>query len=465
MTAPTPAAAANASPLSFPVFRALWIATIISNIGTWMHDVGAGWLMTSLSPSPLLVALVQAATTLPMFLLALPAGALADIVDRLRMLLAAQLLGLVAAAILAVATWQGLTTPYVLLAATFVLGVAAALSAPVFQAIVPELVDQPALPDAVALNSLGVNISRAIGPALGGVIVALAGTPAVFALNALSVLAVLFVLFRWQRPATARAFLRGAEGRLSLCPLFPAAAPGPHPRRRLLRLRQRALGHASAGRPARARPRRGGIRRAACLHGCRRGRRRAAAEAAAQAGSGQHHLRRRDAAVRRRNRGAGAGAQRLGGRRRHVRGRPCLDRHADVAQRRRADGLARLGEGAGARRLSAGVPGHHDRRQHPVGRGRVAHGCLHRARHRGRRPCRGAAAGLCLAAAEGHRRRPRPLQPLGGAGGPGRRRGPGLRSRRAASRSTTRAGARSRPGTSFRVRTRRSTTCRGPRRS
>lgn len=205
MTAPTPAAAANASPLSFPVFRALWIATIISNIGTWMHDVGAGWLMTSLSPSPLLVALVQAATTLPMFLLALPAGALADIVDRRRMLLAAQLLGLVAAAILAVATWQGLTTPYVLLAATFVLGVAAALSAPVFQAIVPELVDQPALPDAVALNSLGVNISRAIGPALGGVIVALAGTPAVFALNALSVLAVLFVLFRWQRPATARA--------------------------------------------------------------------------------------------------------------------------------------------------------------------------------------------------------------------------------------------------------------------
>lgn len=190
------------SPLSFPVFRALWIATVISNIGTWMHDVGAAWLMTSLSPSPLLVALVQAATTLPMFLLALPAGALADIVDRRRMLLSAQVLSLVAAAILSVTTWQGLTTPYVLLAATFVLGVAAALSAPVFQAIVPELVDQPALPDAVALNSLGVNISRAIGPALGGVIVAIAGTPAVFALNALSVLAVLAVLFTWKRPQT-----------------------------------------------------------------------------------------------------------------------------------------------------------------------------------------------------------------------------------------------------------------------
>ncbi|MFH5926955.1 MFS transporter [Roseomonas xinghualingensis] len=192
------------SPLSFPVFRALWIATVISNIGTWMHDVGAGWLMTSLSPSPLLVALVQAATTLPMFLLALPAGAMADIVDRRRMLLAAQILGLSAAAVLALLTLQGLTSPWVLLAATFVLGVAAALSSPVFQAIVPELVDKPALPDAVALNSLGVNISRAIGPALGGLIVAMAGVPAVFALNALSVLAVLAVLGTWKRPPAAR---------------------------------------------------------------------------------------------------------------------------------------------------------------------------------------------------------------------------------------------------------------------
>jgi MFS family permease/quinol monooxygenase YgiN len=192
-------AAETSGPLSFPVFRALWIATIVSNVGTWMHDVGAGWLMTSLSPSPLLVALVQAATTLPMFLLALPAGALADIVDRRKMLLAAQMLGLISAAMLALLTFYGLVTPEVLLAGTFMLGIAAALSAPVFQAIVPELVDKQALPDAIALNSLGVNISRAIGPALGGVIVAIAGTPAVFALNALSVVAVLFVLFTWRR--------------------------------------------------------------------------------------------------------------------------------------------------------------------------------------------------------------------------------------------------------------------------
>ncbi|WP_186395955.1 MFS transporter [Stappia sp. TSB10GB4] len=192
-------------PLGFPVFRALWIATVVSNVGTWMHDVGAGWLMTSLSPSPLLVALVQAATTLPMFLLALPAGALADIVDRRRMLMAAQLLGLLAAALLAVLTLLDLVTPEVLLAGTFMLGIAAALSAPVFQAIVPELVDKQALPDAIALNSLGVNISRAIGPALGGVIVALAGTPAVFALNAVSIVAVLAVLYTWQRPRTVHA--------------------------------------------------------------------------------------------------------------------------------------------------------------------------------------------------------------------------------------------------------------------
>jgi MFS family permease len=196
---------AERSPLGFKLFRALWIATIVSNIGTWMHDVGAGWLMTSLSSNPLLVALVQAATTLPMFVLALPAGTLADIIDRRRMLIASQILGLIAAGTLAVLTLSGWTTPLVLLAATFILGTSAALSAPVFQAIVPELVDKPALPDAIALNSLGINIARAIGPALGGIIVATAGTPAVFALNALSVVAVLVVLVAWKREPTKHA--------------------------------------------------------------------------------------------------------------------------------------------------------------------------------------------------------------------------------------------------------------------
>nr|WP_197019692.1 MFS transporter [Brevundimonas sp. EAKA] len=163
-----PAPAASRGPLATPLFRALWIATIVSNIGTWMNDVGSSWLMTSLSPSPLWVAMVQAATTLPMFLFALPGGALADVVDRRKLLIAAQLLILVGAASLATVTHLRLTTPLILLALTAVMGLGAALSAPAFQAIVPELVEKPALADAIALNGLGINIARAIGPPWAG---------------------------------------------------------------------------------------------------------------------------------------------------------------------------------------------------------------------------------------------------------------------------------------------------------
>lgn len=187
------------SPLSSPVFRALWLATIVSNIGTWMHDVGAAWLMTSLSPSPLMVALVQAATSFPLFLLALPAGALADIIDRRAVLIGAQIWTLVAASGLAAVTLAGWTSPALLLGFTLALACGAAMSAPAFQASVPELVPREALTQAVALNSTGINIARAIGPALGGVIIAAAGPAAVFALNAVSVSGVLAVLWRWQR--------------------------------------------------------------------------------------------------------------------------------------------------------------------------------------------------------------------------------------------------------------------------
>jgi MFS family permease/quinol monooxygenase YgiN len=190
-------------PLSLPLFRALWIATIVSNIGTWMHDVGAGWLMTTLSDDPLMVALVQAATTLPMFLFALPGGALADIVDRRRLLMGAQLWVATVASVLALLTYAGLTGPYILLALTFAMASGGALSAPAFQSIVPELVPRALLPDAVALNSLGVNIARAVGPAVGGLIIALAGPPAVFALNAVSVFGVLTVLLLWRRKPAA----------------------------------------------------------------------------------------------------------------------------------------------------------------------------------------------------------------------------------------------------------------------
>lgn len=197
----TVAQADSPRPLASPVFRALWIATIVSNVGTWMHDVGAGWLMTSLSSDPLMVALVQAATTFPMFALALPAGALADMVDRRKLLMGAQVFGLMAAAGLAACTLAGLTTAWLLLAFTAAMAMGAAFSAPAFQAIVPELVDRAALQQAVALNSLGVNIARAIGPALGGVIIAASGPAAVFAANAVSVLGVLIVLARWKRVA------------------------------------------------------------------------------------------------------------------------------------------------------------------------------------------------------------------------------------------------------------------------
>ncbi|HYE42948.1 MAG TPA: MFS transporter, partial [Caulobacteraceae bacterium] len=207
MTAPVrdpEAAATPRSPLATPVFRALWIAMIVSNIGTAMNDVGSAWLMTSLTPSALWVALIQAAASLPVFLFSLPAGALADVVDRRKLLLGAQLLILTAAAALAASTLLGLTTPVVLLALTATMGLGAALSAPAFQAIVPDLVDRGSLADAVSLNSLGVNIARATGPALGGLIVAFSGPAAVYSLNALSIIGVLVVIARWRPNHPAR---------------------------------------------------------------------------------------------------------------------------------------------------------------------------------------------------------------------------------------------------------------------
>ncbi|VAC06974.1 nickel-resistant pritein NcrA [Enterobacter hormaechei] len=187
-------------PLSQPVFRMLWIATVVSNVGSWMSDVGINWSMLTLSADPLDIALVQAASSLPMFLFALPSGVMADIVDRRKYLLFSQLWVFIAAAGLTLLSFTGHVTPTVLLAATFLLSVGTAMSSPPFQAIVPDLVSKPELGSAVALNSLGVNISRAIGPALGGFLLSLAGPWMVFALNALSVMGVAWVLWRW-RPA------------------------------------------------------------------------------------------------------------------------------------------------------------------------------------------------------------------------------------------------------------------------
>ncbi len=186
-------------PLTHPVFRALWIAGVASNIGTWMQDAGSGWLMTSLTSNPLMVALIQAATTMPIFVFALPSGALADIVDRRRLLILSQILAVLAAAALAILTWLGLTTAVTLLCIAATLGLAAALSGPAFQAITPELVPAAIMPQAIALNSIGVNISRAVGPALGGFVIAALGPAAVFAANAVLTAGVAVVLFRWRR--------------------------------------------------------------------------------------------------------------------------------------------------------------------------------------------------------------------------------------------------------------------------
>lgn len=177
----------------------LWIATVASNIGTWIHEVGAGWLMVTLDPDPLMVSLVQAATALPIFLLALPGGALADIMDRRRYLIITQLWMLTVAALLTVVTALGWINAWMLLGFTFALACGAALNTPAWAATLPELVPRAQLPAAIALNSLGINLARAIGPAFAGIIVAAAGPQAAFLLNALSFIGVIVVLVRWRR--------------------------------------------------------------------------------------------------------------------------------------------------------------------------------------------------------------------------------------------------------------------------
>ena len=196
MTAPPPSAW---SPLRRPLFRALWIADVASNIGTWMHDSAAAWLMTLLAPSPLMVSLVQAATTLPLFLLALPAGALADIFDRRRILLIAQVWWFVTTALLGVLTITGVIQPWMLLVITLAIGAGSAIDLPAWQAIIPETVPREELPAAVGLGSVAINIARAIGPAIAGVIIVAGGPGPVFFINAVSVLGVFIVLWRWQR--------------------------------------------------------------------------------------------------------------------------------------------------------------------------------------------------------------------------------------------------------------------------
>lgn len=186
------------SPLRHPTFRAMWIASVVSNVGTWMHTVAASWLMTTLATSPLPVALVQTATTLPVFLLGLPSGAVADLIDRRRLLIFTQSWMLAAAGVLGILTLLGAIGPWWLLALTFAIGLGAAMNGPAWSAAIPELVPREELAAAVALNSVGFNIARAIGPALGGMVMAASNAGIVFLLNAISFLAVILVLWQWR---------------------------------------------------------------------------------------------------------------------------------------------------------------------------------------------------------------------------------------------------------------------------
>src|SRR5690349_1687624 len=191
MTSPT---RSTWGPLSYPLFRALWIASTASHVGSYMTDVGQGWLMSSLTPSPLIVSLLVTAESLPFFLLGLPAGALADIVDRRRLLVVTQLAMAVAVGMLAVATLADIVTPWMLLGLAFALGAATALNDPAWYAAVPELLPSGELAAGVTLSTVGVNVARALGPAIGGFVVATAGPGVVFVLDGLSFLGVVAVL-------------------------------------------------------------------------------------------------------------------------------------------------------------------------------------------------------------------------------------------------------------------------------
>src|SRR4051812_17015968 len=204
---PTSPPAGAFAPLRHPVFRALWIANLASNTGMWIQNTGAGWLMTSLAPSPLMVSLVQAAAMLPVFLFALPGGALADILDRRLTLIAAQIWIAVAGLLLAALAAVGLLGAWGLLALTFALGAGTAVIFPAWAAATPELVPRDDLVQAIALNGVGFNLARALGPALGGFAMAAAGPAATFSLNALGFLALLWALLAWRPPVPPRSDL------------------------------------------------------------------------------------------------------------------------------------------------------------------------------------------------------------------------------------------------------------------
>src|ERR1700674_4566126 len=187
-------------PLRNKPFRNLLIADFTSDVGSFLQSVGAAWLMTSLTNSPLYIALIQTAAALPFFLLALPAGTIADIVDRRRLILVAEVWMFAMAAVLAIVTIAGAMTPLLLLLLTLALSAGDAVEAPAWRATFPDLVEKEDLPAALVLNGVEFNLARAVGPGLAGLIVSALGVGVTFAVNTFSFLGVILVVAKWKRP-------------------------------------------------------------------------------------------------------------------------------------------------------------------------------------------------------------------------------------------------------------------------
>jgi MFS family permease len=199
-------------PLRQPIFRAIWLANLVSNFGGLIQAVAASWLMTTISTSPDMVALVQASTTLPVMMFSLAAGAISDNYDRRLVMLTAQCFMFAVSTTLAVTAWLGLIGPWLLLTFTFLIGCGIALNNPAWQSSVSDMVPRREIPAATMLNSAGFNVARSVGPALGGLIVATTGAAAAFVLNAMCYVALIAVLLRWRPVRQERLLPRETMG-------------------------------------------------------------------------------------------------------------------------------------------------------------------------------------------------------------------------------------------------------------
>ena len=204
MSPDTPAPPSALAPFRYPAFRAIWIANLASNMGSMIQSVAAAWLMTEITNSHVLIALVQASATIPILLLAVFAGAIADNFDRRRVMLAAQTGMLIVSALLTLTTYLDAITPLSLLFFTLAVGCGTALNGPAWQASVRLQVGPRDLPQAIALNIIAYNLARSVGPALGGLLISIVGTAAAFGLNAISYIVLIVVLLRWHPETTQR---------------------------------------------------------------------------------------------------------------------------------------------------------------------------------------------------------------------------------------------------------------------